>query len=76
MQTKICYWNLKSIINENKYYRKKSLSFNAEIKNFKSLLERTVLKQTISDVQIGSFLSGGIDSSIITSILQKNTQKN
>ena len=57
---KICYWNLKSIINENKYYRKKSLSFNAEIKNFKSLLERTVLKQTISDVQIGSFLSGGM----------------
>ena len=38
-------------------------------------MEETVIKQTISDVQIGSFLSGGIDSTLITGILSKYSKK-
>ena len=37
---------------------------------------RIQISQTVSDVPIGCFLSGGIDSSIITSILQENSNTN
>lgn len=39
-------------------------------------LSSSVISQTVSDVPIGCFLSGGIDSSIITSILQRNSNVN
>ena len=37
------------------------------------ILNNTVKNQMVSDVPLGSFLSGGIDSSLITSIMQKNS---
>lgn len=39
------------------------------------ILEQAVQRQTISDVPIGAFLSGGIDSSTIVALLQKNASK-
>lgn len=39
-------------------------------------LTNSVISQTVSDVPIGCFLSGGIDSSIITSILKENSNTN
>ncbi len=70
------YWNIKNVISESQRNKINSVNNFYEHKNhLKNLLEKTVMKQTISDVQIGSFLSGGIDSSIITSILQRNSSK-
>ena len=55
---KKCYWNIKKIIQENKKIIPKLNNFSENKNYLKSLLEKTVIKQTISDVQIGSFLSG------------------
>lgn len=38
-------------------------------------LEGAVARQTLSDVPIGAFLSGGIDSSSVVALLQKNSTK-
>ncbi|MBI88601.1 MAG: asparagine synthase (glutamine-hydrolyzing) [Candidatus Marinimicrobia bacterium] len=38
-------------------------------------LNEAVVAQTLSDVPIGSFLSGGVDSSLVTAILQENSME-
>ncbi len=73
--------NLKGICEEKKYY---SIPYSTELKNvpsyeaaqkiFKSLLETSVQQRMIADVPLGTFLSGGIDSSIITAIAAQQTK--
>ena len=36
-------------------------------------LKTAILRRTVSDVPIGCFLSGGVDSGLVTSILAKNS---
>nr|MBA4405427.1 asparagine synthase (glutamine-hydrolyzing) [Nanoarchaeum sp.] len=62
------YWDIKEDIQnkDEKYF----------IGEIKKLLEESVELMTISDVPIGTYLSGGLDSSIITGILSKNSTVN
>lgn len=70
------YWDLKNIISNNEISRHNLLGdLQNEKELLKQILEKTVLKQTLSDVQIGTFLSGGIDSALITGILSKYSKK-
>jgi asparagine synthase (glutamine-hydrolysing) len=48
------------------------ISYDDAKKKFAELLEASVKKRLVSDVPLGSFLSGGIDSSVIAALAKKH----
>lgn len=72
-------FSLKSWYSTYDSYKKNKFNpnLNSEKKNINTLEEmisNSVSSQMISDVPIGSFLSGGIDSSLITALMQKHSK--
>lgn len=61
------YWSLD-------YSQKINISFPEAVNELEHLLTKAVIRRTVSDVPIGSFLSGGVDSGLISSILAKNSK--
>lgn len=59
------YWTLKKI------NRNTTISFEEASENFRNLMIDSVNKRLRSDVSTGSSLSGGLDSSLIVSIISK-----
>ncbi len=64
------YWSI-----SNKTIFSTAKNDNDHEKNLDVLLNNSVRSQMISDVPIGAFLSGGIDSSLIVSILQRHSSR-
>ena len=60
------YWDIKDKIHPNTFK-----DFNSSKHKLKSLIQSSVKKRLISDVPIGTFLSGGTDSSLISAIAQE-----
>ncbi|MDF2865939.1 MAG: hypothetical protein K0R72_757 [Clostridia bacterium] len=46
------------------------------INKVRNLLEKSIKRQLIADVNVGAFLSGGIDSSIVTSVISNSLEDN
>jgi asparagine synthase (glutamine-hydrolysing) len=61
------YWDINPI--------EKNVDENSAVQELDDLLNGSVKRQMISDVPVGIFLSGGLDSSIIAALMRKNTQK-
>ena len=66
------YWSF-SNITQTPRRAEADVSFAEASKTLENLLEEVVSSQMISDVPLGSFLSGGIDSSLITALMQKSS---
>lgn len=67
------YWSLGDIVSQGL-----SNPFKNErdaINEFDKLLQKTVSQEKIADVPIGAFLSGGIDSSLVSAVMQAVTDK-
>jgi asparagine synthase (glutamine-hydrolysing) len=54
---------------------KTNMSYEQAQNKLRELMEKSVQRRMISDVPLGSFLSGGIDSSVIATIAAKQTDK-
>ena len=67
------YWSFSTLYNECS--KNQFNDFNEACKSLEVELDKAIKSQFISDVPIGVFLSGGIDSSLVTSIASKNFQR-
>lgn len=70
--TETKYWCIGEA-NVNSCYAK--LTDNELIDELDIMLNKTIHDQMLADVPVGSFLSGGIDSSLVTSIMQSQSNK-
>jgi asparagine synthase (glutamine-hydrolysing) len=68
----IVYWDLNKIVS-NGLQQQYTGNDKEAIQELDLRLNQTILSQQISDVPIGAFLSGGIDSTLISSIMQANS---
>ena len=64
------WYKTKEIVTQNFYFQKRNLNTYDYLKKLEQTLISSINYQTISDVPLGTFLSGGIDSSLITALLQ------
>lgn len=62
------YWDLKEVYHQKKENPPKS--FEEAKAQLKALLETAVAQRMVADVPLGTFLSGGYDSSLVTAVAQ------
>ncbi|MHA1558624.1 MAG: asparagine synthase (glutamine-hydrolyzing) [Alphaproteobacteria bacterium] len=70
----VCYWNILDVYKEGKKESKTYKEIEL-IKGFASILNDSIKKRLISDVPIGAFLSGGVDSSLVAALMQEHSSK-
>lgn len=70
----ICYWDLPKTVHASTK-NKLTLSDSELTHTLEKMLKNVITDQMLSDVPLGAFLSGGIDSSLIVSIMQSLSDK-
>ncbi|MFZ0845277.1 MAG: asparagine synthase (glutamine-hydrolyzing) [Pseudolabrys sp.] len=70
----VCYWNLRDVAmaGQSNLDRRGDEEVTDELEG---LLSDAVGRQMLADVPLGAFLSGGIDSSTVVALMQKQSQR-
>jgi len=53
----------------------KNIDYQEAIEEVDRLISSSIRYRLLSDIEVGSFLSGGVDSSLVSSIMQQNSPK-
>ncbi len=70
------FWRVVDTVKNGMDKKNKCKDINESIEEVEFLLKKAVKLRMISDVPLGAFLSGGIDSTCITALMQSQTNKN
>lgn len=70
----IPYWNLENVVRDG--VNSQLTSESEAIDQLDDLLKHTIRRQLIADVNVGTFLSGGIDSTLVSAIAQNQSNHN
>ncbi|WP_406732466.1 asparagine synthase (glutamine-hydrolyzing) [Vibrio scophthalmi] len=65
------YWSLEEVSNRERI----AMTDREHLQALETQLELSVKEQMLSDVPLGAFLSGGIDSSLICALMQEQSQQ-
>jgi len=71
--SEVAYWNAAAVANELINSRDNNVSFEESVEQLEQALSKSVKQRMISDVPLGAFLSGGIDSSLVAAHMQVNS---
>jgi asparagine synthase (glutamine-hydrolysing) len=61
------YWDMN--------FSESSMDERSAVENFRSILEAAVRRQMVSDVPVGAFLSGGLDSSTVVALMSRTSNR-
>ena len=70
------YFNVTDFINETDYKKRLNANWADILEEFDYLIGTSINKMLISDAEVGAFVSGGIDSSLIAYYANKNKGSN
>jgi len=68
------YWSASETIKESIPLRKSEMKEGVVVDKLDSILNEVISEQMMSDVPLGAFLSGGVDSSTVVSIMQSQSE--
>jgi asparagine synthase (glutamine-hydrolysing) len=69
------YWDPATVVGRGRAGRSAAEDFESSAQELRERLRQTIRGQLVSDVPIGAFLSGGIDSSLICAIMQEQSRE-
>lgn len=70
------YWDLKGVVLRGAEARQRQLHASEALETLESLIGDAVKRQLVSDVPLGAFLSGGIDSSLVVALMRSTSMAN
>jgi asparagine synthase (glutamine-hydrolysing) len=69
------YWQMADVVENGLKLQSSVSSLNDAVQQTEVILTKSVNQRMMSDVPLGSFLSGGIDSTCITALMQANSSE-
>ncbi len=69
------YWSVQQAVTAGAAARRQPVTMAAAADRVEGLLQEVIADEMVADVPVGAFLSGGIDSSLVVALMQKQSTR-